>query len=46
LGTKAGDFPLTEHLAARMIALPFFARISDQQIARIKTALVEAIASL
>ncbi len=46
LGTKAGDFPLTEHLAARTIALPFFARISDQQIARIKTALVEAIASL
>ncbi|MCP4374839.1 MAG: DegT/DnrJ/EryC1/StrS family aminotransferase [bacterium] len=46
LGTKAGDFPLTEHLAARTIALPFFARITDQQVTRIKTALVEAIASL
>ena len=46
LGTKAGDFPLTEYLAARTIALPFFARISDQQVGRIKTALVEAIASL
>jgi perosamine synthetase len=46
LGTKSGDFPLTEHLAARTIALPFFARITDQQIARIKAALVEAIASL
>jgi perosamine synthetase len=46
LGTKVGDFPLTEHLAARTIALPFFARISDQQIDRIKTALVEAIGAL
>ena len=46
LGTSAGDFPLTEHLAARTIALPFFARISDRQIDRIKTALVEAIGSL
>ena len=46
LGVGEGDFPLTEHLAARTIALPFFARISDRQIGRIKTALVEAIASL
>ena len=46
LGVRAGDFPLTEHLAARTIALPFFARISDQQIERIKGALVEAIGSL
>jgi len=46
LGTRAGDFPLTEHLAARTIALPFFARISARQIDRIKTALIEAIGSL
>jgi len=46
LGTKEGDFPLTERLAARTIALPFFARITEEQIGRIKSALVEAIASL
>ena len=44
LGVGDGDFPLTEHLAARTIALPFFARITAEQIDRIKTALVEAIA--
>jgi perosamine synthetase len=46
LGVSEGDFPLTEHLSARTIALPFFARITEEQIARIKVALVEAIASL
>jgi len=46
LGVGPGDFPLTEHLAARTIALPFFARISDSQIARIKASLIEAIVSL
>jgi len=45
LGVGTGDFPLTEQLAARTIALPFFARISDQQVARVKAALVEAIGS-
>ena len=45
LGVKEGDFPLTEHLAARTIALPFFARITEEQIGRIKAALVDAIAS-
>jgi len=45
LGVGPGDFPLTEQLAARTIALPFFARISDQQVARVKAALVEAIGS-
>jgi perosamine synthetase len=45
LGVGQGDFPLTEHLSERTIALPFFARISEEQIARIKGALIEAIAS-
>ena len=44
LGVREGDFPLTEHLAALTIALPFFARITAEQIERIKTALIEAIA--
>jgi len=46
LGTAEGDFPLTEHLAARTIALPFFARITDEQVGRVKAALAEAIGSL
>jgi len=45
-GTGHGDFPLTEHLAARTIALPFFARITAEQIDRVRSALLEAIASL
>ena len=45
-GVKEGDFPLTEHIAARTIAMPFFARITEEQIDRVKAALVEAMASL
>ncbi len=43
LGTKEGDFPLTESLAGRTIALPFFANITESQIARVKDVLLEAI---
>lgn len=46
LGVGPGDFPLTEQLADRTIALPFFARITEDQVARIKASLVEAIASV
>jgi perosamine synthetase len=31
-GYKAGDFPLAERAAERVIALPFFNRITDEQI--------------
>ncbi len=31
-GFKAGDFPVAEHAAERVIALPFFNRITDWQI--------------
>ena len=44
LGTKPGEFALTEHVAARTIALPFFANLRDQQVRRIKEALLEALA--
>ncbi len=44
LGTKEGDFPHTERLSARTIALPFFARITQQQIQRVKAVLKEALA--
>jgi len=46
LGTKAGDFPITEHLAARTIALPFFANLTDGQVARVKDELARAIATV
>jgi len=31
-GSKTGDFPLAEHAAERVVALPFFNRISDREI--------------
>ncbi len=46
LGTTAGDFPLTESLAGRTMALPFFANITESQIARVKDVLLEAIAAV
>ena len=45
LGTAAGDFPATEAVAARTIALPFFADLTEQQVGRIKNELVGAIAA-
>ncbi len=43
LGTKAGDFPTTERVAARTIALPFFADLSPDQVRQVKEALLEAL---
>ena len=44
LGTKAGDYPVTEHVAARTIALPFFAGLTERQVARVKSVLTDALA--
>jgi perosamine synthetase len=43
MGTREGDFPHTERLAARTIALPFFAKLSEQQVQRVKSVLKEAL---
>jgi len=43
LGTKRGGFPVTERVAARTIALPFFTTMSEEQVRRVKEALVAAI---
>ena len=43
LGTAEGDFPVTERIAARTIALPFFAGLTEQQVGRAKSALLEAL---
>ncbi len=45
-GTSAGDFPVTERIAARTIALPFFGGLSEEQVGRISKALREAIGSV
>ena len=46
LGTRAGDFPVTEHVAQRTVALPFFANLAETQIARVADALKAAIAAV
>ena len=43
LDTEAGDFPITERTAAHTIALPFFANMTNEQVARVKTELLNAL---
>ncbi|MCE5278175.1 MAG: DegT/DnrJ/EryC1/StrS family aminotransferase [Planctomycetaceae bacterium] len=44
LGTRDGQFPITERVAARTIALPFFAALTQSQVDRVAAALKSAIA--
>jgi perosamine synthetase len=44
-GTKAGDFPVTEHIAARTIAVPFFGDLDEGRVARVAESLKEFLAS-
>jgi perosamine synthetase len=46
LGTKEGDFPITEAVAARTIALPFFSGLTEDQVQAVKKALTSALASI
>ncbi len=46
IGTKPGDFPVTERIAARTIALPFFTNLTDQQVDRVVAAIKDAVASV
>ncbi|KPK82325.1 MAG: polysaccharide biosynthesis protein [Phycisphaerae bacterium SM23_33] len=43
LGTRAGDFPVTERVAARTLALPFFANLAPGQVERVKAELTASI---
>ncbi len=45
-GYRRGDFPITEHVADRTIALPFFNHLSLAQIEKVTSSLARAIASL
>ena len=42
LGYKAGDFPVTEAAAARMLSLPMFAELTDEQIEYVSGAIENA----
>ncbi|MBI4874092.1 MAG: DegT/DnrJ/EryC1/StrS family aminotransferase [Acidobacteria bacterium] len=45
-GYRPGDFPVTEHVAERTIALPFFNRLSCAQAEAVTRALADAIANV
>jgi perosamine synthetase len=42
-GFREGQFPISEDVSARLLALPFFPRISEAQIDRVCEALAEAL---
>ena len=43
LGTRPGDFPVTERVADRTLALPFFANLRLRQVTRVKEVLLGAL---
>ncbi len=43
LGHRAGDFPVTEKIAATTVALPFYNRLQSSQIARVAHVLRDAL---
>ncbi len=46
LGTREGDFPVTERVSARTIALPFFSGLTAQQVETVAQALRKAISDI
>jgi len=46
LGTREGQFPVTEQVAMRSIALPFHNRLTEPEVARVVEALKESVAAL
>jgi len=43
LGTKEGDFPITESVAARTIALPFYNRLEKRQVKYVVDVLADVV---
>jgi perosamine synthetase len=43
LGHRPGDFPVTERVAASTLALPWSARLSDDDVAYAAGALIDAV---
>lgn len=46
LGTKPGQFPVTERIAARTIALPFYSNLHEAQVLKVTEVLIEAISKV
>jgi len=44
LGYRAGDFPVTERVAASTLALPFSPRLTDAEVSRVGETLVKVLA--
>jgi perosamine synthetase len=44
-GYRPGDFPVTEHVAQRTIALPFFNHLKDEEIQTVCNALADAVST-
>ncbi len=42
-GFRPGDFPVTERVAATTMALPFSARLPDDDVDRVAAALIDAV---
>jgi perosamine synthetase len=45
-GYRPGDFPVTEHIAERTIALPFFNQLKEEEIESVCNALAEAVSEI
>jgi perosamine synthetase len=45
-GYKAGDFPVTEYVAGRTIALPFFSKMTARQVDRVCQVLEKTLEKL
>ena len=45
-GYRSGDFPVTERIAGRTIALPFFNQLTDEEIEIVCNALSDAVSAL
>jgi perosamine synthetase len=45
-GYRPGDFPITEHIANRTVALPFFNHLTDEQIRTVCISLANAVSKL
>jgi len=46
LATRPGDFPITERVAQRTVALPFHGNMTSDQVQRVSSALAEAVSAL
>lgn len=46
LGTKEGDFPITESVAARTIALPFYNRLAKREVSYVVENLVDILKAI